>query len=105
VEDLPGLGSGVKNLVSVTSGVNEVISAKVMVVVSFERRLTITFIKLHSSFGEAGIDEGFLDVTIWIVLINTHGNNNFFFFDNLLNFSYWGFFFSLSRRYVLLLFS
>jgi len=37
MEYLPGLGDGVKNLISVSSGVNVVISAQVVEVISFER--------------------------------------------------------------------
>ena len=49
MEDLSGLADRVENLVSVSSGVNEVISAQVVVVVSFERRLTVAFVELHRS--------------------------------------------------------
>ena len=49
MEDLSGLADRVENLVSVSSGVNEIISAQVVVVVSFERRLTVAFVELHRS--------------------------------------------------------
>jgi hypothetical protein len=49
MEDLSSLADRVENLVSVSSGVNEIISAQVVVVVSFERRLTVAFVELHRS--------------------------------------------------------
>jgi hypothetical protein len=99
MEYLPGLGDGVKNLISVSSGVNVVISAQVVEVISFERRLTVAFVELHRSLRKGRVNEGLLDVVVWIVFVDTHLYYHFFFLHWLSSFGFFTFsYFSLSRR-------